>query len=103
MIEPSNQIDPASARFTFFTNHACVLLLIAHDRDLRMRELAAEIGITERAVQRIVDDLTLTGYLIVTKEGRRNHYQVDPQMPLRHRLKTELNVGELVHFMYPGL
>ncbi len=68
---------PTSAQpheFTFLTNYAHVLLLIASDPSILMRELASQIGITERAVQRIVDDLTTAGYLVVTKDGRRNRY-----------------------------
>lgn len=80
-----------------------MLLLIARDTDLRMRELAREIGITERAVQRIVDDLTVTGYLVVTKEGRRNHYRVEMGMPLRRRLDSHRTISDLMHLIYPKL
>lgn len=58
--------------FTLLTNHALVLVLIARARDIRMREIASHIGITERAVQRIIDDLTTHGYLAIVKDGRRN-------------------------------
>ena len=60
-----------SPKFALLTNHAHVLLAIAQKPDVRMREIAATIGITERAVQRIVDDLTTGGYILVTKDGRR--------------------------------
>ena len=69
--------------------------------DLRMRELAAEIGITERAVQRIVEDLTVSGYLVVTKEGRRNRYKLEEGMRLPHRVESHRSVGELVRFLHP--
>jgi predicted transcriptional regulator len=82
--------------FTFLTNHAHVLIVIAREADVRMRELAAEVGITERAVQRIVDDLTSSGYLFVTKEGRRNHYKVQGGLPLRHVIERHCTIGELI-------
>ena len=101
MIEPSSQSEPRAGRFDFFTNHAHVLFLIAQSSDLRMRELAAEIGITERAVQRIVEDLTVSGYLVVTKEGRRNRYKLEEGMRLPHRVESHRSVGELVRFLHP--
>ena len=66
-----------------------------------MRELAVEIGITERAVQRIVEDLTASGYLTVTKEGRRNRYRIELDRPLRHPLESHLKVGQLVECIFP--
>ena|ERR1700679_3762350 len=101
MLQPISSVDAVSAGFDFFTNHAHVLFLISRSANLRMRELAAEIGITERAVQRIVEDLTTSGYLVVTKEGRRNHYQVEWELPLRHPLEAHRTVGELVHCIFP--
>jgi DNA-binding transcriptional regulator LsrR (DeoR family) len=62
-----------------------------------MREIALYVGITERAVQRIVDDLTQTGYLKVTKEGRRNHYEVQLDLPLRHPVELGLKIRDLMH------
>jgi DNA-binding MarR family transcriptional regulator len=107
MLQPSDKVNPAdrvnSAHigFDFFTNHAHVLFLIARDRDLRMREMAAEIGITERAVQRIVEELTTYGYLKVTKDGRRNRYEVVGTLPLRHHVESHMNVEQLVHCLFP--
>jgi len=66
-----------------------------------MREMAAEIGITERAVQRIVEELTSYGYLKVTKDGRRNRYEVVGTLPLRHHVESHMNVGQLVHCIFP--
>jgi len=82
--------------FTFFTNYAHVVLLIANDPNVLMRELAAHVGITERAIQRIVEDLTTAGYLIVTKDGRRNRYKVRLDSPLRHQLERHCSVGDLI-------
>lgn len=93
---PSQQHD-----FTFLTNYGHVLLLIANDPNILMRELAAQVGITERAVQRIVDDLTTAEYLLVTKDGRRNRYQVRMDSPLRHELERHCNVGDLVGCVFP--
>ncbi len=97
-------LEPVPAiqhQFTFLTNYAHVLLLIANDPSILMRELASQIGITERAVQRIVDDLTTAGYLVVTKDGRRNRYQVVMDSPLRHELERHCNVGDLVGCVFP--
>ncbi len=87
--------------FTFLTNHAHVILQIARDPNMRMRQIAIEIGITERAVQRIVEELTTSGYLLVTKDGRRNHYEINPAMPLRHPLEAHCTVGEFVRLALP--
>jgi predicted transcriptional regulator len=99
MSEPLQQSDPAQHGFTFLTNYSHVLLLIAEKPDIRMRELATTVGITERAVQRIVEDLTSSGYLRVTKEGRRNHYEIQSGLSLRHHLASHRSVGDLIAFM----
>ena len=85
--------------FTLLTNHALVLILIARVPDIRMREIASHIGITERAVQRIIDDLTTYGYIVITKDGRRNRYEINLKHPIQHPLTMHLNVGDLVHFV----
>jgi predicted transcriptional regulator len=91
----------SSHTFSLLTNHTHVLVLIAQKPDIRMREIATTIGITERAVQRIVDDLTSTGYIAVTKDGRRNRYEIQPNSSLRHPLAKHRTVGELIRFLYP--
>ena len=93
-------LDSNSPGFVFLTNHAHVLLLIARETNLRMRELAAQVGITERAVQRIVEELTASGYLIVTKDGRRNRYQVREERFVGHRVASQRTVGDLVRFVF---
>ena len=75
-----------SNRWTFLTNHAHVLLCIAADPTIRVREVAALVGITERAAQRIVADLEAEGYISHERVGRRNRYEVHPTLPLRHPL-----------------
>lgn len=92
--EPSAAAEPHA--WTFLTNHAHVLLLLARDPSLTMREAAAEAGITERAVQRIVLDLERAGYLVREREGRRNRYQVRPDRPLRHPIEAHRSVAALI-------
>jgi predicted ArsR family transcriptional regulator len=82
--------------WTFLTNHAHVLFCIAEDPEVRLRDVAARVGITERAVQRIVTDLETEGYLTVSKEGRRNRYQVNYDRPLRHPIERHRNVEALI-------
>jgi DNA-binding MarR family transcriptional regulator len=69
--------------WTFLTNHAQVLLSIARNSRLTAREIAASVGITERAVQRILDDLEDAGYISRTRDGRKNHYAVHDERPMR--------------------
>ena len=81
--------------WTFLSNHAHVLLYIARRTDARMREVAAEVGITERAVQRIVAELEDEGYLRHERAGRSNRYRVNLQLKLRHPIEAHCRVGEL--------
>jgi DNA-binding IclR family transcriptional regulator len=85
-----------AADWTFLTNHAHVLLCIAADPLARLRDLAERVGITERAVQRIVADLEAAGYLEHEREGRRNVYRVRAQMPLRHPVERHRKVAVLL-------
>ena len=82
--------------WTFLTNHAHALVVLARDPDARVRDIAAAVGITERAAQRILGDLVEAGYVIREREGRRNRYEIDPSRPLRHPLEREHAVGELL-------
>jgi DNA-binding transcriptional ArsR family regulator len=84
------------ADWTFLTNHAHVLLCVARDPGIRHRDLAERVGITERAVQRIVADLTEAGYLDSIREGRRNRYELHPELPLRHPLERDHRIGEIL-------
>jgi len=83
-------------QWTLFTNHCHVLICIASDPTLRMRDLAARVGITERAVQRIVADLRDAGYLSLERRGRRNHYDVHTLRPMRHPVAGHCFVSELL-------
>lgn len=84
------------AEWTFLTNHAHVLLCIARDPDIRLRDVADFVGITERAAQRIVTELVDAGYLERSREGRRNRYQLNPDVPLRHPLDRNHAIGDIL-------
>lgn len=84
------------ADWTFLSNHAHVLICIARDSELRMRDIAASVGITERAAQRIVAELVDEGYLEIQRSGRRNTYLIHPDVPLRHSLEAHHSIGELL-------
>ncbi|MFM7181676.1 MAG: helix-turn-helix transcriptional regulator [Verrucomicrobiales bacterium] len=76
------------SRWTFLTNHTHILLCLARDPELRIRDIADLVGITQRAVQRILVELEVGGALTHTREGRRNRYQVNLDCPLRHPLEA---------------
>jgi DNA-binding MarR family transcriptional regulator len=82
--------------WTFLTHHARVLLEIARDPDVRLRDIATSIGITERAVQGIVSDLHQAGYLTRERVGRRNRYSIDPEQRLRYPTEADIPVGALI-------
>ena len=84
------------AEWTFLTNHAHVLLCVARDPGMRLRDVADAVGITERAAQRIVADLVEAGHLERMREGRRNRYRVNSDVPLRHSMNRDHAVGELL-------
>lgn len=89
----------STGSWTFLTNHAHVLLCIAADPDVLLREVAAQVGITERATQRIVAELEAAGYVSHVKVGRRNRYEVHPKLPLRHPLEDHLEIGALLRVL----
>ena len=89
--------SPAERRgWTFLTNHAHVLVCIATTDDATGRDIANQVGITERSVQGIVADLVAGGYVVRTREGRRNRYALNPDLPLRHPIERDHTVGELL-------
>ena len=90
---------PGEHRWTFLTNHAHVLLCVAADPDVRLREVAERVGITERATQRIVAELEAEGYLSHERIGRRNHYEVHASLPMRHPLEDHLEIGALLRVL----
>jgi predicted transcriptional regulator len=83
----------------FVTNHTFVLEAIVADPTGRLRDIAADVGITERTVTQIISDLEKAGYLTKTSNGRRNSYEVHVEMPLRHPRYHHHTVGELISFL----
>ncbi|MFB9201343.1 helix-turn-helix transcriptional regulator [Nonomuraea spiralis] len=91
--------DDHPATWTFLTHHARVLVEIARDPDVRLRDIAASIGITERAVQNIVSDLYRDGYLTRERIGRRNRYSLDLDRQFRHPTEAGLPVRLLIELL----
>ncbi|MFN7993529.1 MAG: winged helix-turn-helix domain-containing protein [Bryobacteraceae bacterium] len=85
--------------WTFLTNHGHVLLCIAADPEIRLKDVAEKVGITERATQRIVADLLAAGYVSSEKKGRRRYYQVHSALPLRHPVERHNEIGQLLRFI----
>ena len=82
--------------WTFLTNHGHVLVCLARDPDIRIRDVAEHVGITERAVQQIVADLERDGYVVKRRVGRRNHYRIRRTGRFRHPVESRLRVGDFV-------
>lgn len=85
--------------WTFLSNHAHVLICLARDPDARLRDLAVAVGLTERAIHRIVTELEAAGGITRTREGRRTHYELNLSMKLRHPLETDRTVGSLLRMV----
>ena len=84
------------SNWTLFSNHGHVLFCLARDSEARLRDVAADVGITERAVQKIVRDLQDGGMISVTKNGRRNCYRIHKKQGLRHRLESDCKLRDLI-------
>jgi len=82
--------------WSFLTNHARVLVCIAHDPGVRLRDIATTVGITERSAYSIVTDLTEGGYVVKDKDGRRNRYQIQSHLPLREAITQQRTIGEVL-------
>lgn len=82
--------------WTFLSNYAHVLVCIARDPDLTVREIAAFVGVTERATHRLVSELETAGVITRHREGRRNRYEIDVTTPMRHPLEDDKTVGDLL-------
>lgn len=91
--------DPESVSWTFLTNHAHVLIVLRFSPTIVLREVAAQVGITERAVQRIVQDLEEGGFLRREKIGRQNRYEVNEALPLRHPIEAHRTIGDLLQLV----
>jgi MarR family len=93
-------MDENAARgWTFLTNHALVLVCIAHDPGVRLRDIGERVGITERAAHRIVTELADAGYITRQRNGRRNQYTINTHLPLPDPIAREQNVGELLEIL----
>jgi DNA-binding IclR family transcriptional regulator len=95
------------AQWQFITNHAQVLLCVAHDPEIRLRDIAAACGITERAAHRIIADLEEGGYISRERLGRRNRYEFHPEVAMRHprigrALLRDIPMGDLVAPLIPA-
>lgn len=86
-------------QWTFLSNHGHVLICIAQDPGVRGRDIAERVGITERATQAIIADLVDAGYVTRDRVGRRNHYQINSDLPLRHQVEDSHSVGDLLQLM----
>jgi DNA-binding IclR family transcriptional regulator len=88
-----------SKSWRFLSNHTQVLLCVQRDPDLRFRDIAQQVGITERAAQRIVADLIDSGYVERERVGRRNRYRVNPDIAMRHPAQDGHDIGELLNLL----
>ncbi|MFP4485151.1 MAG: helix-turn-helix transcriptional regulator [Spirochaetota bacterium] len=91
--------DGSGATWTYLTNHSHVIICLAEDPNSRLRDVAQRIGITERAVQMIVSDLEEAGVLERHRQGRRNHYEIKPDTPLRHPVEAHRTVRDLLNMV----
>ncbi|MCD0484863.1 winged helix-turn-helix domain-containing protein [Streptacidiphilus sp. ASG 303] len=93
---PSAAAETAKPAWTFLTNHGHVLVCIAQDPGIRARDIADRVGITERATQSIIADLIGAGYITRARVGRRNHYTINPHLPVRHPVEQPHSIGDLL-------
>lgn len=93
------EVPETHSGWTFLTNHARVLAAIAEDPNTRIRDIAARCRLTERAVQKIISDLELGGYLTHTRQGRTNEYRIEPGTILRHPADAGLSVAGLLSLL----
>ncbi|ADE54476.1 helix-turn-helix transcriptional regulator [Coraliomargarita akajimensis] len=91
-----------SPTWTFFSNHAHVLICLARNPEQPLREVALAVGITERAVQRIVAELEVAGYLSHERIGRQNSYRIHGALELRHPLEAHRTIGDLLDVVVPN-
>jgi len=86
-------------KWSFLTKHARVLVCIAHDPGVRLRDIATMVGITERSAYGIVNDLASAGYVVKDKDGRRNRYQIQAHLPLTEAVGRERTIGEVLEIL----
>ena len=90
---PTNE---STRTWTFLTNHAHVLIVLHESPRIILKDVAVRVGITERAVQRIIQDLEEEGFIRRHRVGRQNHYEVLTDKPLRHPIEAHRNIGDLL-------
>ena len=93
------ELTDTGSSWTFLTNHAHVLSCVAKNPDCRLRDIADVVGITERAVHRIVSDLAESGFVDVKRDGRCNVYVTHPEKNLRHPIEAHRQVADLIHLI----
>ena len=97
-----SHVNPEPLRsWTFLSNHSHVLICLATDPSMRMRDIAFRVGITERAVQRIIADLQDAGAVERSREGRQNRYTINLDLPLRHPLEAHRSIGSIIEAVNP--
>ena len=94
-----SRAEEAQHRWRFVTNHTQVLLCISANPEIRLRDIASRVGITERAAQRIVSDLAAEGYVTCNRVGRRNHYTINRRQEMRHPAQFGLEIGPLLDLL----
>jgi len=92
----STNAPSAGPQWTFLTNHGHVLVLLSRNQSLVLREVASQVGITERAVQRIIAELEASGFIEREKIGRQNRYRIRADRPLRHPVESHRSIGDLL-------
>ena len=95
----SKPAEDSGNRWTFLTNHAHVLIVLHRENSIVLREVALKVGITERAVQRIIQELEEEGFIHREKVGRQNHYEVLTDQPLRHPIEKHKSIGDLLNLV----
>lgn len=91
--------EQAQHSWRFITNHTQALLCISQNRETRLRDIAAQVGITERAAQRVVADLVEAGYVNRQRSGRRNHYTINRDLKMRHPAQLGFEIGPLLDLL----
>ena len=100
LLEPMNADDLRTLGWTFLSNHSHVLLSVARDATLRIRDIALEVGITERAVRHIISDLEEAGYVERVRIGRRNSYRINQSLQLRHPMEQHKTIADLIRAIH---
>lgn len=93
------QKSETSKAWTFFTNHAHILIVLSQYPGITLREVAIKVGITERAVQKIIDDLEQSGFIEREKLGRSNQYKLILNKPLRHPIEAHKSIKDIIHLI----